>query len=120
MKSDSVSVINVETLNGNEETEEESTNDSKSAIKYVVKALCISLFGIITFSVIFAMPWTIIPRTDSIIYQSYWMEILLPLAVNRLLSAGRTVIQLATYTKEKSLMKIAIFFRIYFMYLKTN
>ena len=117
MKSDSISVINVEALNGNEESEEESTNDSKSAIKDVVKALGISLFGIIASSVIFAMPWTTIPRTDSIIYQSYWMEILLPVAVNRLLSAGRTVIQLATYTKEKSLMKIAIFFRIYFMYL---
>ena len=94
-----------------------STNDSKSAIKDVVKALGISLFGIIAFSVIFAMPWTTIPRTDSIVYQSYWMEILLPVAVNRLLSTGRTIIQLATYTKEKSLMKIAIFFRIYFMYL---
>ena len=94
MKSDGVSVINVETLSSNEEYEEESTKDSKLAVKDVIKALGISLFGIISPSVIFSMPWTTIPRTDSIMYQSYWMETLLPVAVSRLSSAGVILFQI--------------------------
>ena len=117
MMSDGVSVINVQTLSGNEETEEELTNDSKLALQDVGKALGISLFGIIAFSVIFFMPWTTIPRTDSVIYQSYWMEALLPMAVNKLLSAGQILFKLAVYTKEQTLMKMAIFFKIYFLWL---
>lgn len=38
--------------------------------KDVWKVLGLSFFGIIAVSVIFAVPWTTIPRTDSIIYQS--------------------------------------------------
>ena len=118
--SDGVSVINVQKQNGNEESEEELTNDSQIAIIDVVKALGISLFGIITFSVIFAMPWTTIPRTDSIAYQSYWMETLLPVAVNRFLAAGPIFFQLAIFTEEPTLTKTPIFFKIYLMYLITK
>ena len=117
MKSDGVSVINVETLSSNEESEEESTKDSKLAVKDVIKALGISLFGIISPSVIFSMPWTTIPRTDSIIHQSYWMETLLPVAGTMLISAGRILFQLAIYTQEKTLIKTPIFFKIYLIHL---
>ena len=37
-------------------------------------------FGIIAASVLFAIPWTTIPRIDSIIYQSYWWEKIIPSA----------------------------------------
>ena len=117
MKSDGVSVINVQTLNGNKESEEELTNDSRFPIKDVGKAFGVSMFGIIGLSVIFAMPWTTVPRTDSIIYQSYWMETLLPVAVSRLSSTGVILFQLAIYTEEQTLMKMATFFKFYFMYL---
>ena len=117
MMSDGVSVINVQTLNGNEETEEELKNDTKLTIKDVGKALGISLFGIIAFSVIFAMPWTTIPRTDSIAYQSYWMETLLPVTVNRFLSAGLILFQLAIFTEEHTLIRTALFFKIHLLYL---
>lgn len=117
MKSDGVSVIDVQTLNGNDECEEKLMNDSKIAIRDVGKAIGVSLFGIIAFSVIVAMPWTTIPRTDSIIYQSYWMETLLPVAVNRLLSAGQLLFQLSIYTEEQTLMKMTTFFRIYCMFM---
>ena len=74
MNRDVISVISVQNVIGDEEKEENLKIDGKSGVKDVVQALCISLFGIIGISVMFTVPLTFIPRTDSIIYQSHWME----------------------------------------------
>ena len=64
----------------------------------------------------FSIPWTVIPRTNSIIYQSHWMEILFPLiTTNFVLSAGHNSLNLVTWFKDESLMSINNILRLYFL-----
>ena len=79
------------------------------------KGLCNPIFGIISFSVLFAIPWTIIPRTNSIVYQKYWIEILLPCTTVHMLIAGVEYLNLATWANEKALLSKWNYFKIYLM-----
>ena len=74
MNPGAISVISLEEVDYDEEKERNAKIHSKSMQKNLLKAICISLFGIIAVSIIFAVPWTSIPRTDSIIYQSHWLD----------------------------------------------
>ena len=112
-----ISVISSQDINCANETEQVILTKSKLELKYVRKALCILIFGIIGLSVLFNIPWTTIPRTDSIIYQSYWMEILFPIAINTLLLVGVRFQQLTTWIKEEELMTIWIYMKMYFLQL---
>ena len=109
-----ISVISVEEVNCNEAKRNAEIN-SKSAGKDVLQALFTSVFGIITVAVFFIFPWTSIPRTDSIIYQSYWMEANLPCATNSLLVAGVRFLQLTTWFNEEKLMSFLIYLKMYSM-----
>ena len=51
--------------------EEDKKEENMFSVNDVFKALGHSIFGIIGFCVLFAVPWTTIPRTNSIIYQSH-------------------------------------------------
>ena len=118
MSSNKISIITVQEITGNEEIEgnsqeEEEKSDSKFTLTNIFEALGISGFRIIGFSLIFTVPWTLIPRTDSIIYQSHWMEILLPFSSFIFLGAGSQFLNLTTWTQEKTLMTIQNYLKIY-------
>ena len=73
-----ISVISVQEITGVEVIEEnsqeegkEEMNDSKSTLENIFEVLGISGFGIIGFSLLFTVPWTSIPRTDSLISVIY-------------------------------------------------
>ena len=66
--SDNISVISVQEISCDDERDGSTRRDIKSATKDLLKALFISIFGIIGSCVLVAIPWTTIPRTDSIIY----------------------------------------------------
>ena len=122
MSSDDISVIRVQELTGNEEIEESSReeevkNDRKSTLKDMFEAFGISAFGIVGFSLLFILPWTSIPRTDSIIYQSHWMEVILPFTSFLLLPSGIQILSVATWTQETTLMTFPNFVKIYFTFL---
>ena len=89
-----------------EDTEKIAIQDCKFAFKHVSRACGIPVIGIVGCSVLFAIPWTTIPRTDSIIHQSHWMEFNIPGATHTFLGTGVGIIALSKYTKEESLMSI--------------
>ena len=83
MSSVKISAISVQEITEDEEIEgnsqkEEEKNNGEFTLTNIFEALGILGFGVIGFSLLFTIPWTSIPRTDSIIYQSHWMEVLLP------------------------------------------
>ena len=108
-----LSVIRVQEKAFDDEKEENRNNDSTFGVKDIIKAIGISVFGIIGFSLVFCIPWTTIPRTNSIIYQSYWMEYLWPQATNCFLIAGSHMMKLATWTKEDVFMSVRSWMKMY-------
>ena len=71
---------------------------------------------IILVSILFVIPWTTIPRTNSIIYQAYWLELLLPAASISILDAGYDLLDLTIWTKEKSLISLKVFSKMFLTY----
>ena len=118
MNEDKISVISIEfqSKNNNQrEIIEEKQNiqkDNKTSPWNICHVL-----SVLVICVLFLVTITIIPRTNSIFYQSHWYEfnfcilgfILLPTATNAL--------NMATYFKEKSLFSIRIMIKIYFMFI---
>ena len=117
MNPDDISVISSQEKNCDKRNEQVILTKRKLEQKSVGKSLGISIFCIIGISVLFNIPWTTIPRTDSIIYQSYWMEILFPIAINTLLLVGVRFQQLTTWIKKEELMTISIYMKMYFLQL---
>ena len=114
---DVISVINLHDVRAQRENSENSENEQEqeSAYKSIGKIAVISTL-IIGLSVFFVIPWTTIPRTNSIIYQSHWLELLLPLASIWIIDAGSDLLNLAIWTKEKSLISFYVFLKIYLIY----
>ena len=114
---DAISVINLHDVRAQRENSDNAENEQEqeSAYKSISK---IAVFGalIIGLSVLFVIPWTTIPRTNSIIYQSYWLELLLPTATMWILDAGCDLLNLAIWTKEKSLISFNVFLKIFLIY----
>ena len=108
-----VSVISVQDINCEEEKGEPKVKSSRLNLQHLWKALCISIFGILGISALFVIPWTTIPRTDSIIYQSHWMELLLPSVTITMLCAGTQILRLSIWTKEEEIMSIWIYLRLF-------
>ena len=76
-----------------------------------------STIGIIAVAVVFVVPWTTIPQTNSIIYQSSWIEAFLPFTTVWIALVGAELIVLKTWTKEKQLVSTIFFLKMYSMYL---
>ena len=77
---------------------------TKDAFKFVW--LSVRIVGL---CILFIIPWTTIPRTDCIAYQSHWAEIILPSAITYALTAAADLQNLITWTKEKSLATFRVF-----------
>ena len=113
MTSDAVSIISVKRIN--DEIETEDKNNIQFSLKSVFLTFFVWIFGTIALSVVFAMPWTTIPRTNSIIYQSHWIEAIIPSTAALLLVAASNFYQVTTWTGEKSLTTFGFYLKIYFM-----
>ena len=118
MSSDEISVISIHDINCDEEANEK-TNHRKWKSNAFVRSIGVLLFGNIGICLLFAIPWTTIPRTNSIIYQSHWLEALLPSTLISVLLALSVCLELATWTKEKELMSISNNLKLFFMSLVT-
>ena len=113
MNSDIVSVINIQRITDQIEKQNSSKESGESQLKYIIKAIGHSVFGIIVFSLLFSTPWTLIPRTNSIIYQDHWMELLFPMATYQLLLIGTNLLNLTIWFKEDVLMSIKNYLKMY-------
>ena len=78
-----------------------------------VRNAFLSALAIIAFCILFAIPWTTIPRANSIIHQSHWLEAYLPVCTSFMLSAGAYSLDLITWTQERSLMSLRVYLKIY-------
>ena len=110
MSINQISVICIHEIQSDEKTKE--TNDDKDNnvnLKELFKVIVVSSLGIVGTSVLFTFPWIIIPRTNSIIYQSAWMEVQFPLAFNYVLVTGNELLNLKIYAKEDTMMSVNIF-----------
>ena len=115
MNSSTISVISLQDIISFKEKEEVNNQDKKSTLKILFSALGISIFGIIGCCTLFCIPWTIIPRTNSIIYQSYWMEIVLPVATTHVVTATLQICNLTTWLKVEDMMSISNWLKMYFL-----
>ena len=113
MNSDTVSVINIQRITDQVEKQDSSKESGKFWLKDIIKAIGHSVFGIIVFSLLFSTPWTLIPRTNSIIYQDNWMELLFPMATFQLLLIGTNLLNLTVWFKEDVVMSIKNYLKMY-------
>ena len=116
MISKQISVIRIQEKDCGERAE---VKTNQRNWKYIIRSPCFLLFGIIGICVLLAIPLTTIPRTNSIIYQSYWMEALLPLVSILVFLALSVCLDLATWTKENDLMSISNILKLFLMCLTT-
>ena len=146
MAADSISVISLHDAYCKEEDEVDKKNlsskhtESPSSLKTVsyldeirddagtvkVEATPKSLGKIIAFaiatialSILPLIPWTTIPRTNSIIYQSSWLEVLLPTTTYCFLAAAAHLLCLTVWTQERSMVSTNIFLRMFVLYMTT-
>ena len=121
MNVDAISIISLDEVNNEEAAgniqEENVKNSHNNSKKHSWKIVFMSIFAVIFTSILFAVPWTLVPRNNSIIYQSSWYEALIPSSTFLLLYAGNEVLKLATWTNEKDLMSIEVFLKIYILFM---
>ena len=111
------SVASVIEIASDENTEENSMNNSKSASEKIFETIEISVFRIIGFNLVCIILWSCVPRTNSMIYQSHWMESLLPMAIIVMICSGTTILELITWTKEKEIITMWNYLKIFSMLL---
>ena len=110
-----ISVIEVQEMNNDENVVENRKVESKVDIVNSIRTISISAIKIIVFSVLFTIPWTVIPRTNSIIYQSHWWEVMIPMTTWFVLTAALQILTFKTWFKEETLISISNHFKIFFM-----
>lgn len=79
-------------------------------LKDMIHILIVSI-GIIAVCVVCAIPWTTIPRSNSMIHQSRWMELILPTGSSIVLAAASDALNLSVWGKERSIMSIGVLLR---------
>ena len=113
-----ISVISIKCLPSNENRKEnikrkEEIHDGKEASAWNI---C-HVFSVLIICDIFAVPVTLIPRTNSIFYQSSWFEFNFVMMGILLLSAANDILNVATYFKEKSLLCFRMLLKTYSLYI---
>ena len=114
----SVSTISIIRVKDESSTRETSRNevskDDENALRSIYKIAIITL-GTVTLSSLSVVPWTMIPRTNSIIFQSSWMELMLPFACISILHAATDMLNLTIWTKEPSIISMKVLLKMTFM-----
>ena len=123
ISNDTISVISVRDVSGNNgiqenawESKKKGAEGDETALKRLGMILVFSLWTVVI-SVSSVVPWTTFQRTNSIFYQSYWPEVLIPAATYWILAAVGDLLNLTIWTKERSLISFKLFLRLFFMYM---
>ena len=104
MTTNSLSIITVRGVDCQGESVQNIYRKNDSVLKNVFNS-CLSVLAVITFCVLFAVPWKIIPRSNSIIQQSHWLEVFYPVCTSFVLSAGSVLLDLINWIKERTLIR---------------
>ena len=88
--------------------------DGYSMLRDSSRAVVISV-GIIAACILCSVPSTTIPRTNSILYQKWWMEMILTAANVLFLDAASRLLNLAVWTKERSIKSVKVLLKVFFL-----
>ena len=115
---DNISNIKIFEISSHVENENNYTNE----INYVTRKSIsywngLHILSILAICAVHLIPLSIIPRNNSIIYQSYWFEFNLPVAIFMILMTANDLLNLLVFTKEESLLCKPVFLRLYSLYL---
>ena len=104
-----IDAISVISINVESSTSENQKNDVSKGGETALQSICkIAIFATatVTLSLLSVVPWTTIPRTNSIVSPSSWMQILIPFVFPCIFTAGGDLLNLTIWTKERSLISI--------------
>ena len=120
MLEDAISVIAVDDSYFNEDSKENNNSlDNRSKVNNINHWNILHIFSILSVCIVFASPWTLIPRTNSIFYQSHWLEVNFVVGVYYILVSGNDALNMAFYFKEKQILSFGTLSRMYFLYFTT-
>ena len=113
-----VSVVSVYEISSHIQAEEDSGKPKNrySKKKNFTYSYAFHIITILLFCAILEIPLLWIPRTNSIVYQSYWLEFNLPLVFWMILMAGNDLLNLIIWSKEDALRSVFVLFRLYTLY----
>ena len=119
MDENKIFVISVEGLFSNENQKDKSITKAILADKKTSAWNVCHVFSVITVCVVFSVPISLIPRTNSIFYQSNWYEFNFVMMAIILSLAASHHLNMATYFKKKSFLSFQMLFRTYSLLMVT-
>ena len=120
MEEDKISVISIEFISSNEnqiqfnEDKEKIQKDNEISPLNICHVLSVLAICVSSISVI-----TLVPRTNSIFYQSYWYEFNFLIFVLMILLTTVDALNIATFLKEESIYSFRMPLKIYSSYMVT-
>ena len=120
MDEDKISVISIEDLSSDENQKERSKSKEEihGDIEPSAWNMC-HVFSVLAVCAVFLSPVCLIPRTNSIIYQSKWYEFNFVIMWSMILAAAGDLLNVATYFKEKSILSFRMFLKTYILFTMT-
>ena len=120
MEEDQISVISIEHVPQNKNKKERCRIKEEIQGDKEISAwnMC-HVFSVLTVSVVFLVPLTLIPRTNSIFYQSKWYEFNFVLMGIMLLIAANEHLNMATYFRAKSFLSFRMLFKTFSFFMVT-
>ena len=113
---ENISIISLSSQKNMNQNQKNVINEDNETFFKCICKIAIFMIGTVGLSVFAVVPWTTIPRTNSIIFQSSWMEILLPSAWGCILYAGCELLHLTIWTQERSLISLNTLMKITLVY----
>ena len=112
MNVDQISVISLPDATSDTKSENNKNCKRNDAVEKDVSYWNICyLFAVLAFCAVSTSPITLIPRSNSIFYQSHWFEFNLPGGIIMILGATTHFLEMVTFFNEKSLRSIWIFLK---------
>ena len=118
MDEDKISVISMECISSNEnqiQLKEDKENVQKD--NEVSPLNIFHVFSVLAICVAFTSVITLVPRTNSIFYQSNWYEFNFCILVLMVVTTTTDVFNIATYLKEESIYSFLMPLKIYSLYM---
>lgn len=119
MSSSNINADKISVISTNDKSSNEDSKEKKEGLKNASQNSEVSpwnilhIFSILTVSTVFASHWFLIPRTDSIVYQTHWFEVNIHMTFAYLWLSGNELINTSTHFKEKSMVSVNIFLRMF-------
>ena len=114
MNEDEISVISLQGIYLPKKYEDSKNRKKQNLVEKDVSYWNVSyLLAILAFCTLFTSLASLIPRSNSIFYQTRWFEFNLAYGIFLGMSAGNHLLNMITFFNEKSLQSLLMFLRLY-------